>query len=159
MNIQEMTAVTEELAILIRDFRLHLIGLNRTGRSFSLEEAREEAAGYFTANRVVFGLHVGKSLIGFSVIKQDEGTWWLDWLYVAPAHRGYTNASLLFDAAEAFALGQGADQLYVWIHPDNTPMIRFLAKKGYNVLNLIELKKQKKTVTTTVDIMGNSYRY
>jgi len=35
----------------------------------------------------------------------------------------------------------GEDQVYNWVHPDNHKIIAFSAKRGYNVLNLIELRK------------------
>ncbi|MGI6239888.1 MAG: GNAT family N-acetyltransferase, partial [Christensenellales bacterium] len=36
----------------------------------------------------------------------------------------------------------GEDTLYHFVHPNNHGMIRFLARRGYDVLNLIEIRKR-----------------
>lgn len=66
----------------------------------------------------------------------------MDWLFVKSDYRGGSIASDLFYYSETFAKELGNDQMFVWVHPDNQPMLRFLKKKGYEVLNLIEVKKE-----------------
>ncbi len=65
----------------------------------------------------------------------------------------------LFDHAEEYSAKLGNDQLYVWVHPDNHRMIRFLKKKGYDVLNLIEVKKVKDNFKEKLVILGNEFKY
>jgi hypothetical protein len=64
-----------------------------------------------------------------------------------------------FDHVEEISLKLGNDQLYIWVHPDNHRMLKFLKKKGYDVLNLIEVKKKKPSTSRSISIMGNELRY
>jgi GNAT superfamily N-acetyltransferase len=93
------------------------------------------------------------------VLKVEDRVCWLDWLYVDPDYHGKGIASKLFDHAEEFAMKLGNDQLYIWVHPDNHRMLKFLKKKGYDVLNLIEVKKEKSPITKSISIMGNELKY
>jgi hypothetical protein len=66
---------------------------------------------------------------------------------------------VLFDASERIALEAGEDRLYVWVHPNNSRMLRFLKKKGYDTLNLIEVTKRETPGATEVRIFDNVLRY
>jgi GNAT superfamily N-acetyltransferase len=150
---------TEELAVLVQEFRNTLGQLNKGAAPGSLEEARAEAADYFGPNHTVVGLFQASSLVGFSVVTADDGVYWLNWIYVKPDCRGFSNASRLFDFSEKIALDAGEDRLYVWVHPDNNRMLRFLKKKGYDTLNLVEVTKRKREKTEEVRIFDNVLRY
>lgn len=99
------------------------------------------------------------SLIGFSVVKAVDGVYWLDWIYVKPEYRGFFNASMLFDVSEKIALAAGEDRLHIWVNPDNDRMLRFLKKKGYDTLNLIEVTMRKRESTEEVRIFDSVLRY
>jgi len=158
-EIKELKENNPSLTKLVYDFRQVLIGLNKSYRDYKIDDAVIEAAGYFTPNRTVFGLFKEDDLIGFSVLKEEDSIYWLDWICIVPEFRGYNNASQLFDFSENYAKSKGNEQLYIWIHPDNLAMAKFLKKKGYNILNLIEVKKVKEITDTNISIMGNEYYY
>ena len=154
-----LTSPTEELAGLVQEFRNVLSELGKNAKSCSLEEARTEAAEYFEPGHTVVGLFRESSLIGFSVVSATDGVYWLSWIYVKPQNRGFANASRLFDASERIALEAGEDRLYVWVHPNNSLMLRFLKKKGYDALNLIEVTKREKQSAAEVRIFDNVLWY
>jgi GNAT superfamily N-acetyltransferase len=150
---------TEELAVLVRELRTVLRELGKSTTPCSLEEARAEAAEYFEPGHTVVGLFRENSLAGFSVVSVTDGVYWLSWIYVRPEHRGFVSASKLFDASEKIALQAGEDRLYVWVHPDNGRMLRFLKKKGYDALNLIEITKRERQGAKEVRVFDNVLRY
>ena len=124
--VEILPGPTEDLINLVQQFQARLRELNHNPNPPAREEAMAEAAGYFGANRAVFGLSLDGQLIGFSALKTEDGVYWLDWLFVDPAHRGFDNASYLFDETERFVLARGEEQMYIWVHPDNHAMLKFL---------------------------------
>ena len=50
-------------------------------------------------------------------------------------------ATKLYQAAEKLATLNGEDTVFNFVHPNNYGMIEFLRKRGYSVLNLIEIRK------------------
>jgi ribosomal protein S18 acetylase RimI-like enzyme len=68
---------------------------------------------------------------------------------------------MLFRHAEKIAEEYGNDTLYNYVHPNNDRMLRFLAKMGYDVLNLIEVRKAGKNENTpdTYTIGNNTFKY
>lgn len=133
--------------------------LNQSEKIVMMSEAMREAESYFTENRRVFVYKIKNKMVGYSVVKTEDRVCWLDWLYVDPDYHGIGVASKLFDHAEEISLKLGNDQLYIWVHPDNHRMLRFLKKKGYDVLNLIEVKKKKEVTSSNITILGNEFRY
>ncbi|MBN1150823.1 GNAT family N-acetyltransferase [candidate division WOR-3 bacterium] len=148
-----------ELVLMVYEFRQILAKLNKSPVEYTIKDAYDETAQYFTENRTVFGLYDDEMLMGFSVLKSEAETHWLEWLFVDRKFRGFENASMLFDFTENYAKEHGADQLYIWVHPDNRQMLRFLKKKGYDVLNLIEVKKTKPQTSTKINLFGNELKY
>lgn len=68
---------------------------------------------------------------------------WAESLYVLPEYRKKGVASALYDKVENIAKELGGDTVYNWVHPNNHGIISFLDKKGYNVLNLLEVRKKR----------------
>jgi ribosomal protein S18 acetylase RimI-like enzyme len=133
--------------------------LNQSEKIVMMSEAVRATNGYFTENRRVFVYKIKNKMVGYSVLKMEDQVCWLDWLYVDPDYQGKNIASKLFDHVEEISLKLGNDQLYIWVHPDNHRMLKFLKKKGYDVLNLIEVKKKKPSTSRSISIMGNELRY
>ncbi len=158
-KIERMLNSNQDFVKMVLEMRMVMDHLNKTDSKISYEDAAQEAKGYFSENRQVFGIYQNDEIIGYSALKIEDCVCWLDWLYVKPEHRGTSVASDLFNHAETFAKELGNDQLYIWVHPDNQPMLRFLKKKGYDVLNLIEVKKKKLKPNYKIDIFGNEFRY
>lgn len=53
----------------------------------------------------------------------------------------------------------GGDTVYNWVHPNNDKIIPFLLKRGYNVLNLIEIRKPSGNEFLTQKINVGKYEY
>lgn len=157
LKVIDKTAVG--LANLIEGFKQELRILNGGTEPTTKEEIEEEFESYFHKHKTVIAAFENDEMVGFSVLKEDCGVFWLEWLYVQAELRGGAYASQLFDACETFAKNCGGDCLYVWVHPDNRRMLRFLSKKGYDGLNLVEITKKTKTKGHTVDMIGSVLQY
>lgn len=158
-NIKPIHSTDQDFVELVLEMRSVMDGLNQSIRNDSVTEATHEADSYFSNNRQVFGIYKDDQIIGYSVLKIEDSVCWLDWIFVRPEYRGTDIASKLFDYSERIAKEIGSDQLYIWVHPDNHRMLKFLKKKNYDVLNLIEVKKEKSLMNKTISILGNELRY
>lgn len=158
-KIIQIRKVSLEFLQLVFEMKIIMSRLNGSEKIVMMSEAVREAESYFTENRRVFVYKIKNKMIGYSVLKIEDQVVWLDWLYIDPDYHGKGIAAKLFDHAEEFAMKLGNDQLYIWVHPDNHRMLKFLKKKGYDVLNLIEVKKEKLQTNTSISILGNELRY
>ena len=68
---------------------------------------------------------------------------------------------MLFRKAEEIAASMGEDTVYNFVHPNNEGMIRFLASKGYTVLNMIEIRKPftDEKLTTKIHVEEEAFDY
>ena len=158
-KIIQIRKVSLEFLQLVFEMKIIMNRLNGSEKIVMMSEAMNEAEGYFTENRSVFVYKIKNKMVGYSVLKIEDQVCWLDWLYVDPYYHGKGIASKLFDHPEEFARKLGNEQLYVWVHPDNHRMLKFLKKKGYDVLNLIEVKKEKHDFKEKIQILENEFRY
>ncbi|PKO04087.1 MAG: hypothetical protein CVU41_18780 [Chloroflexi bacterium HGW-Chloroflexi-3] len=158
-KINEIRSNSLEFQQMVFEMLIIMNKLNRSEKIVMMSEAMRAADGYFTENRTVFVYKIKNKMVGYSVLKIEDQVCWLDWLYVDPGHQRKGIASKLFDHAEEITKKLGNDQLYIWVHPDNHRMLKFLKKKGYDVLNLIEVKKEKLQTNTSISILGNELQY
>ena len=79
-------------------------------------------------------------LLGYLVCRVDGEVVWAESLYVRETCRRLGVGSALYAQAEQLAQSLGGGTPYNWVDPDNEKIIRFL-QRGYNVLNLIELRR------------------
>ena len=158
-KIIEIKSNSLEFLQMVFEMLIIMNKLNQSEKIVMMSEAVPAAESYFTENRRVFVYKIKNKMAGYSVLKIEDRVCWLDWLYVDPDYQGSGVASILFDHAEEISLKLGNDQLYIWVHPDNHRMLKFLKKKGYDVLNLIEVKKEKSLINTSISILGNEFRY
>lgn len=91
--------------------------------------------------------------------KVEENVVWLESIFVSQECRGKGVADKLFEQAEALAGSFGETTIYNWVHPNNDKMINFLAKRGYNVLNLLEIRKPWEGEILTQRIKVGNYEY
>lgn len=68
-------------------------------------------------------------------------------------------ATALHGKAEEIATSCGDDTVYNYVHPNNHRMIEFLRKRGYTVLNLIEIRKPYKGEKLTQTIMVGEHKF
>jgi ribosomal protein S18 acetylase RimI-like enzyme len=66
---------------------------------------------------------------------------WAESLFVLPVWRRRGVGTELYAEAEGMAERLGGATVYNWVHPNNDGVIGFLRKRGYTVLNLIELRR------------------
>lgn len=127
---------------MMAEFRVTLASFKGISRERDLASAGAELEVYEAKG---FPIHIAEDddgkLLGFVVCRVDDGVVWVEALYVRPAFRRHGVGSALYQRAEKLAGELGADTLYNWVHPNNDEMIAFLRKRGYSVLNLIEIRK------------------
>ena len=128
-------------AALAAQFRSELDALKGIVREPSLKRGEQELQDYLDANFFVYVACEAQKLLGFAVCRVDGGVVWLEAIFTSPAARRKGVASALFCEAERLAKENGEPTVYNWVHPNNEKMLNLLAKRGYRVLNLIEVRK------------------
>jgi ribosomal protein S18 acetylase RimI-like enzyme len=150
----------KQLVPLIAAFRVELAALKQRKIDADLNAASAELADYRAKG---FRLAVAESdegrLIGFIACRIDGDVVWAESLYVVPEFRRKGVASKLYEYAEAIAEELGSDTVYNWVHPNNAAIIAFLRKRGYDVLNLIEIRRQYTGEHISGEVMVGSERF
>ncbi len=135
---------TEKLSELVARFRVELGRLKGAEGEPDIAAAAEELAEY---GRKAYPVFVAEGdaggIAGHLVCRVDGKTVWAESLYVEPEYRRRGVASGLYAEAERLAAKIGGETVYNWVHPNNEAVIAFLAKRGYDVLNLVELRKAR----------------
>jgi ribosomal protein S18 acetylase RimI-like enzyme len=101
----------------------------------------------------------GGDIMGYLVCRVEENVLWAESLYVSPRHRRRGVASALYARAEQLAAELGGDSVYNWVHPNNDAIIVFLRRRGYHVLNLIELRRARTGETRRQRIAVGSHEF
>ena len=162
MNLIRLQAPDlEKAAPLTAAFRVTLQGFKGIASQPDLPSAREELEEYLARDYPIFAAESDGQLAGYTVLRIDDSTIWVEQLYVREEYRRQGVASLLFEKAEELAAGMGGDTLFNFVHPNNHRMIGFLRSKGYTVLNLLEIRKpfQGETLTTTIRVGDHTFEY
>ena len=132
----------ENLVHLIAQFRVELARLRGVHREPNLEVAQSELSEYQERHYPIFVAEEEDSrIIGYLVCRVEDDVVWVESLFVQPEHRRRGAGSALYEKAEQLAQELGGDAPYNWVHPNNDRIINFLRKRGYRVLNLIELRR------------------
>lgn len=76
-----------------------------------------------------------------------------------PDYRRQGIATSLFKKAEELGKNLGSETIYNWVHPNNHKIIKFLKKQGYDVLNLIEIRKKISNEKLTEKIKINEHEF
>ena len=161
----KVVAVNEKnvysLLSMTADFRKVLASLHDVKIEEDLIGAEEELKYYLQQKYPVFAVSQNGRYVGYAVCKVLDDCVWLESIYVRKDSRRQGIATLLLKKCEEVAAEYGNETLYINIHPNNHNMILFLQKNGYDVLNLIEVRKQLKDEVTDREyrIGEHSYRY
>lgn len=149
------------LAYLTADFRKSLAALKGNKIESDVDEAVEELRYYISKDYPVFAISDGGKYVGYCVCRIEDDVVWLESLYVRKEYRRNGIGTMLFNKAAAIAKEHHNDTLYQYVHPNNDVMIRFLAKQGYDVLNLIEIRKayEDEELKDNYQIGDHSFRY
>ncbi|MBR3227872.1 MAG: GNAT family N-acetyltransferase [Erysipelotrichaceae bacterium] len=149
------------LAYLTVDFRKTLAKLRNNELNYDVDDAVEELRHYLNKGYPVFAVSDNGRYIGYAVCRIDDDVVWLEQIYVRKEYRRKGVGRMLFERAEAIAKEYGNDTLYQYIHPNNDIMASFLKANGYDVLNLIEIRKgaPEEDNEKSYLIGDNEYRY
>ena len=151
---------TTSLIQLIAEFRVSLAELRGKARELDLAASQEELAEY---QHKGFPIYVAEGeqgeLMGYLVCRMDGDVVWAESLYVRPADRRQGVGSALYAQAEQLAHDLSGGTPYNWIDPDNDKIICFLMKRGYNVLNLIELRRPDAGEQPSKNVQVGDYEF
>ena len=160
----ELIAISEEndaLAEMVALFRVELRSYKGIVSMPDIEAGREEMEEYLSAQFPVFAAIVDGEYAGYAVCRVDSEVVWVESIFVKEEYRRHGIASALHSKAEEIAAYYGDDTVYNYVHPNNHRMIEFLRKRGYTVLNLIEIRKPYKgeKLTQTITVGEHEFDY
>ncbi|MBQ7222953.1 MAG: GNAT family N-acetyltransferase [Erysipelotrichaceae bacterium] len=130
------------LGYMVIEFRKELAALRDWQSETDLEGAQEEIKYYLSKHYPILAASISGNYVGYAVIKEEDGIYWLESIYVRKEFRRRHIATMLLKEAEKIAQENGEETLYINIHPNNAAVINLLGKNGYDVLNLIEVRKK-----------------
>ena len=161
MEIIKISQVNDALAEMVALFRVELRSYKGITSKPDIEAAREEMEEYLIAGFPVFAAIVDGEYAGYVVCRVDSEVVWVESILVKDEYRRQGIASALHSKAEDIAAFYGDDTVYNYVHPNNHRMIAFLRKRGYTVLNLIEIRKpyQGEQPTQTICVGEHEFDY
>ena len=161
MEIIKITQATDNLAQMVALFRVELRSYKGIVSKPNVDAGREELEEYLTAGFPVFAAIVDGEYAGYVVCRVDSEVVWVESIFVKDEYRRQGIASALHSKAEEIAAFYGDDTVYNYVHPNNHRMIAFLRKRGYTVLNLIEIRKpyQGEQPTQTICVGEHEFDY
>ena len=141
MEIIKITQTNDALAEMVALFRVELRSYKGIISKPNIDAAREEMEEYLSAGFPVFAAVIDDQYTGYVVCRVDDEVVWVESIFVKEEHRRHGVATALHSKAEEIAAFYGEETVYNYVHPNNHRMIAFLRKRGYTVLNLIEIRK------------------
>ena len=161
MEIIEISQVNDYLAEMVALFRVELRSYKGIVSKPNVDVGREEMEEYLAAGFPVFAAIVDGAYAGYVVCRVDSEVVWVESIFVKEEYRRHSVASALHNKAEEIAASYGEDTVYNYVHPNNHRMIEFLRKRGYTVLNLIEIRKpyQGEKLTQTIVVGEHDFDY
>jgi GNAT superfamily N-acetyltransferase len=137
---QDRDSIIDEISK-FRDSLAELRGKHPISNKTSAETELNE---YLTRKYPIYVAEDEKSgIVGYMVCRIDEDVVWVESIYVDDEFRRKGIASKFYSKAELLAKEIGGTEPYNRIDPNNETMIQFLSKRGYDVLNLIELRRKE----------------
>jgi len=158
----EIKANKQELAQMIKSFRNYLASLKKRDQDMTVKNALKEIEYYSDKNYPIYTALMNKDdYAGYFILKYDDDGVWLEHFFVKETYRKQAIGSKLFQKAEEVVEQLGYVNLYNWVHPNNYRMINFLKKQGYDVLNMIEIRKkfQKEKLKSSINVGENKFTY
>ena len=161
MEIIKITQVNDALAEMVALFRVELRSYKGIVSKTNIEAGREEMEEYLAAGFPVFAAIMDGEYAGYVVCRVDSQVVWVESIFVKEEYRRHGVATALHSKAEEIAASYGEDTVYNYVHPNNHRMIDFLRKRGYTVLNLIEIRKPYKgeKLTQTIPVGEHAFDY
>ena len=151
----------DRIAPLVAAFRIQLKAYKGINAQPNVEAGKEEVIEFLNSGFPIYAVAHDGALAGYIVCRIDEPCLWVEHIYVREDFRRKGVATMLFRKAEEIAASMGEDTVYNYVHPNNEGMIRFLASKGYTVLNMIEIRKPYKDekLTATIHVEKEAFDY
>lgn len=151
----------DSIAILISSFRVELLHLKKIESKPDIESSLDEFDEYIRKGYPIYFDKENDSYTGYLVCRVEDSLVWVESIYVEPKFRRNGIASALFEKAEELSHSLGGDMVYNYVHPNNLKIISFLAKRGYDVLNLIEIRKPyaDENFNSIVKVFYSEFRY
>ena len=161
IEIVKITRVTDVFAEMVASFRVELRSYKGIVSKPNLDAGREEMEEYLAAGFPVFAAIVDGEYAGYVVCRVDSEVVWVESIFVKEEYRRHGVATALHRKAEEIAASYGDDTVYNYVHPNNHSMIEFLRKRGFTVLNLIEIRKPYKgeKLTQTITVGEHEFDY
>lgn len=163
MKIREvkLNDINDELAEMVALFRVELRSYKGIVSTPNIEAGKEEMDEYLLADFPVFVALVDEDYAGYMVCRIQDDVVWVESIFVKKKYRRLGVATALHDEAEKLAETHGNETVYNYVHPNNHRMIEFLRKRGYTVLNLIEIRKPYKgeKLTQTITVGEHEFDY
>lgn len=161
MEIIKITQANDALAQMVALFRVELRSYKGIVSKPNVDAGREEMEEYLSAGFPVFAAMVDDKYAGYVVCRVDSKVVWVESIFVKEEYRRHGVATALHSKAEEIAAFYGDDTIYNYVHPNNHRMIAFLRKRGYTVLNLIEIRKpyQGEQPTQTICVGEHEFDY
>ena len=161
MEIIKITQVNDALAEMVALFRVELRSYKGIVSKTNIEAGREEMEEYLAAGFPVFAAIMDGEYAGYVVCRVDSQVVWVESIFVKEEYRHHGVATALLSKAEEIAATYGEDTVYNYVHPNNHRMIEFLRKRGYTVLNLIEIRKpyEGEQFTQTISVGDHYFDY
>ena len=161
MKIIKVEEVNESLAEMAALFRVELRSYKGIASRPNIENGREEMEEYLSAGFPVFAAIVGGEYAGYVVCRVDCEVVWVESIFVREEYRRHGIASALHSKAEEIAASYGDDTVYNYVHPNNHRMNEFLRRRGYTVLNLIEIRKpyKEEKLMQTITVGEHEFDY
>lgn len=162
MNIEKLIVENiDSVAPLVSAFRETLRLFKGEVIEYAIEDAKEELLDFLDKSYPVFIAVEDEKCVGYLACRVDEPCVWVEQIFVRGEYRRRHIASALFDKAEEVAAAYGQDTVYNYVHPNNDGIIAFLRSRGYNVLNLIEVRKRyaDEETKTKIKVGDNEFDY
>ena len=159
MEIIKITQATDNLPQMVALFRVELRSYKGIVSKPNVDAGWEEMEEYLAAGFPVFAAIVDGEYAGYVVCRVDSEVVWVESIFVKDEYRRQGIASALHSKAEEIAAFYGDDTVYNYVHPNNHRMIAFLRKRGYTVLNLIEIRKPYQGEQPTQTICVGEYEF
>lgn len=159
MEIIEIKRADTALAEMVAMFRVELRSYKGIESKPNIEAGREEMEEYLAAAFPVYAAIVDGVYAGYVVCRVDDEVVWVESIFVKEEYRRQGVATALHAKAEELAAAYGDDTVYNYVPPNNHRMIEFLRKRGYTVLNLIEIRRPYKGEKLTQTIVVGEHEF
>ncbi len=146
------------LSLLVQDFFNHHRQLKGNNEPMSLAEAEKICQEWYERHPLLVYAETDR-VIGFVRLRQEGDVYWIEDIGVDQTERGQGHGRAMLAALEAYVQERGQDSLFVFVLPENRKAIEFYVANGYNILNMIELRKDlaEASPATAVTATGRNF--